>query len=183
MTTIFTCIAGFIANQAIVKSNEAAKVKISLVAENDLGYLYAALIVLKIGQFLMASNAGNTRKYAKIHPPDQHVYQVKGAEGSKLGYVLMDYDGANGRFNRAQRAILNYQEIYPQTLAYILASGFVYPKEVFVLTTMFAILRVVSALGYTASVERRLMGFLGSNLVVSIMEVLVGIIAYKTIFV
>mmetsp|Transcript_12225 Transcript_12225/g.25823 ORF Transcript_12225/g.25823 Transcript_12225/m.25823 type:complete len:214 (+) Transcript_12225:98-739(+) len=181
MNTMVTCITGSIANHAIVKNNEAADAKIAVLARYDLGYLYAALIVLKVGQFLMGANAGNARKYAKVHTPDQHVYQVKGAEGSKLGYVLMDNDGKNGRFNRAQRALQNYQETYPQTLAYILASGFVYPKEVFVLAAMYATFRVVSAIGYTSSTDGRMAGFIGSNFVASIMEVLVGIIAFKTI--
>lgn len=179
MTTIFSCIMGTVAFYAIVKDNAAADAKISLLAQYDLGYLYAALIVLRVGQFLMGVNAGHARKYCKVHPPDQHVYEVKGAEGSKLGYVLMDQEGVNGKFNRAQRAVVNYNETFPQTALYIVAGGFVFPKEMLVLVSIYSAARVMMAVGYASSVKGRMLGFMISNLTGSLLEVLVGIIAYK----
>ena len=118
-------------------------------------------------------------QYFSVHPPDQQVYQVKGAEGSKLGYVLMDYDGDNGKFNRSQRAIQNYNETYPQALIYIVLAGFVYPREVMVLAGIYSFTRLTYAVGYTSSVDGRLGGFIISNLVIHALESLVGIIAYK----
>ena len=105
MTSIFLGVTGSACYFTIVKDNEAANAKLQLLAQYDLGYLYAALVCLYLGQFAMSINASNARKHCKVKTPDQHVYEVKGAEGSKLGYVLMDTEGVNGRFNRAQRAV------------------------------------------------------------------------------
>jgi len=181
MTSVFVAICSSIAYYTIVKGNTAADDKLSMLAQYDLGYIYLTAIILKLGQFAMGINAGNARKYAKVHPPDQHIYQVKGAEGSKLGYALMDYDGANGKFNRAQRAVQNYNETFPQTVLYILLSGFVYPKQVMTLASVYSAARLLSAVGYTNSTEGRLGGFIFSNLTVCVIECLTGIIAYKVL--
>jgi len=179
MNSVFTSIIGPISYFTIVKGNDTATAKLELLAQYDLGYLYVAVLLLKLGQFAMGVNVGAARKICKVHPPDQHVYQVKGAEGSKLGYVLMDCDGDNGRFNRAQRAVQNYNETFPQVLIYIAFAGFVYPKEVMILTGVYSTARFISAVGYTSSTGGRLGGFISSNLVVHSLESLVGMIAYK----
>jgi uncharacterized membrane protein YecN with MAPEG domain len=179
MTTVFTSVIGTIVYFTIVKDNQAATFKLELLAKYDLGYVYAAILILKIGQLMMGINCATARKYCKVHPPDQHVYEVKGSEGSKLGYVLMDNEGNNGRFNRAQRSVQNFNETFPQTILYIVFAGFVYSKEVFVLATVFMTARVMSALGYTNSFEGRMSGFMIANLAVTAMESLVGFIAYK----
>lgn len=119
------------------------------------------------------------KQYYAVHPPDQHVYEVKGAEGSKLGYVLMDQEGNNGKFNRAQRAVQNFNESFPQVALTTVFAGFVYPKEVMVLTGINSAARVLSSLGYTSSAEGRMGGFMVSNFCVAAFDSLVGIIAYK----
>ncbi len=179
MTTIFTSVIGVVTYFTIVKDNEAATAKLELLSKYDLGYIYAAIIILKIGQFIMNINVGTARKHVRVFPPDQHIYEVKGAEGSKLGYVLMDNEGQNGKFNRAQRAVQNFNETFTQTTLYIVSAGFVYPKEVLMLTTLYITFRVVSALGYTNSFDGRLKGFMLANLAVTAIESLVGFITYK----
>ena len=94
----------------------------------------------------------------------------------------MDYEGNNGRFNRAQTAIQNYNETFPQVLVYIVFAGFVYPKEVMVLTGVYSTARVISAVGYTSSTSGRMGGFMLSNFTVTSLESLVGMIAYKLLF-
>mmetsp|Transcript_16846 Transcript_16846/g.36503 ORF Transcript_16846/g.36503 Transcript_16846/m.36503 type:complete len:212 (+) Transcript_16846:65-700(+) len=174
-TTVFSGVAGTIAYLAIVRDNPAADSKIAILSEYDLGYLYLAAFVLKLGQFAMGINLACARKASKVNVPDQQVYQVKGAEGSKLGYVLLEYDGVIGKFNRAQRAVQNYNESFPQNALYVLLGGLVYPREVSALVTFFAVARLFSAIGYTGSADGRMAGFLIANLSISVVEALVVI--------
>ena len=178
-TGVFLGLMGTVCYFTIVKDNEAADEKLKLLAQYDLGYLYAALVSLFVGQFVMGINTGNARKYCKAKSPDQHVYEVKGAEGSKLGYVLMDTEGVNGRFNRAQRAVQNYNETFPMNALFIVFAGFVYPKEVMILTFVFAVSRVISAWGYTSSSNGRMPGFMLSNFAMWSVASLNIMIAYK----
>ena len=53
MTVIVTCIGGTITYFTIVKGNDNATEKLELLARYDLGYLYVAILLLKLGQFLM----------------------------------------------------------------------------------------------------------------------------------
>lgn len=179
MTVVFTSVIGTITYFTIIKDNMSATAKLDLLAQYDLGYLYAAIILLRLGQFAMGINAGTARKYCKVKVPDQHVYEVKGAEGSRLGYVLMDTEGDNGKFNRAQRAVANYNETLPQTILYIVFGGFIYPKEVMILTGIYSTSRFVSAVGYTSAPNGRMGGFMISNLTTVALEFIVGFTAYK----
>ncbi len=182
MTLLFAALMGYVAHTFIVLPNNTqnTKDKIEFLAKHDLGYLYLSFILLRIGQLLMGMNAGNARKQCKIHPPDQHIYKIHGEE--KMGYVLLDQDDdINGRFNRAQRAIQNYQETFPQHVLYILASGLIYPRQVCQLVGLFAVARVFSAVGYTNSTDGRLGGFVISQIVAAIWECLTGIIAYQAL--
>lgn len=179
--SILHAILGTLAYYVLVKGHPTASAKLAIIAQYDLGYLYLAAIILKLGQFAMGINCGEARKQSKVHLPDQHVYQVKGAEGSKLGYVLMENEGVLGKFNRAQRSVQNYNETFPQTVLYVLLAGFVYPKEIMVLVAIFSVSRVVSAVGYTQNVEGRMGGFMLSNIIVTIMESLVAMIAYQSL--
>jgi len=178
---IFSTIAGTFAYFVIVQNNTKADSKIAILSEYDLGYLYLAAYILKLGQTIMGVNLGSVRKESKVNVPDQQVYQVKGAEGSKLGYVLLEYEGVVGKFNRAQRAVQNYNETFPQNVLFILLGGLIYSKEVMVLVTIFAVARCVSAIGYTCSVDRRLPGFIFSNLSITVIEALVVISGYRAI--
>jgi len=181
MTTVQTFITTAIAYYVIAKDNTTkTDAKLALLIEHDLGYLYVTSIIYKLGFLLMGINAGQTRKESKIHTPDQHVYQVQGAEGSKLGYVLLQNDDqAFGRFNRAQRAIANYLETFPQVVLYTLLAGFMYPKEVMILAILLILSRLVSAIGYTKSADRRITGFMLANLTVGVLEGLVIIISAR----
>ena len=182
MTSIFTLVMGSISYKFIISPNSSDSqilTKLEFMHQYDLGYLYASFIILKIGQFLMGMNAGNARKYCRVHPPDQHIYKVHGED--KMGYVFMDQEGVNGKFNRAQRAIANYQETFPQTALYIIASGLVYPKQVMALVTLYSASRFLSALGYTKSTDGRMSGFMISQLTGNVFECLTGIIAYQAI--
>uniref|UniRef100_A0A7S2XSK6 Glutathione transferase n=1 Tax=Attheya septentrionalis TaxID=420275 RepID=A0A7S2XSK6_9STRA len=166
-------IFGSMAYFFIVRNNEKGDAKVAILAEYDLGYVYIGAFVLKILQHAMGINLGVARKAAKIHVPDQQVYQVKGAEGSKLGYVLLEGEGVLGRFNRAQRALQNYNEAAPITVLFFALGGFVYPQASLVLISLFSVLRFVSALGYTSSADGRFGGFLASGATLFMLDGLV----------
>ena len=178
MNIIFATLMGYTANKFIVVPNKD-KEKIAFLAKHDLGYLYLSLIILRIGQLIMATISGNARKQTRVHPPDQHIYKIHGED--KMGYVFLDQSGKNGKFNRAQRAIANYQETFPQYALYIVASGLIYPKQVFGLVVLFAVSRILSAVGYTSSTNGRMGGFMISQLTAATLESLTVIIAYKAL--
>ena len=137
MTSIFSLITGCLAYKFIVSPNaENTLPKLQFLNAYDLGYLYASFIILKIGQLVMGMNAGTARKHCRVHPPDQHIYKVHGED--KFGYVFLEQDGVNGKFNRAQRAIANYQETFPQLALYVVASGMIYPKQVMMMVILYA---------------------------------------------
>lgn len=127
-----------------------ADVKISILSEHNLGWLYAGLFLLKLLQLPININLGQARNRSKLNVPDQHCYKVMGAAGSKLGYVLMESDGDHGAFNRAQRALQNYNEQFPAIALQYVAASFVFPFESFVCAVIWALSSCSSAVGYTA---------------------------------
>ena len=58
---------------AFKRGTEKAEAKISILAEYDLAYLYAGILVLKIGQLPIMILLGQARKESKADVPDQHV--------------------------------------------------------------------------------------------------------------
>lgn len=81
----------------IYPSEPAADAKIATLSSLGLGYTYLGAFAIKLGLLVMGINLGTARVAAKVEVPDQHCYQVKGAEGSKLGCVcawLLVDDGA-----------------------------------------------------------------------------------------
>jgi len=149
--------------------------KISVLTSGGFGWLFLGAWVLKLAQLAMGINLGSARTAAKVEVPDQQVYQVKGAAGSKLGYVLMETDGAIGTFNRAQRAVQNYGENAPLFMLMFVLAGWVAPFGIFVCACVYAVGRVVNAIGYTSAADSRipgtLIGVLASNVIDSVVLV------------
>jgi len=94
---------------------------------------------------------------APVNHPNQHIYKVAG--NTALPYVLMENEGAAGKFNRAQRAYANIMENAPLVLATALLGGFVYPHPMIRLMGIWACLRVVYCVMYTGSHKGRALGF------------------------
>eukprot|EP00446_Apocalathium_sp_SHHI-4_P061209 CAMPEP_0177424038 /NCGR_PEP_ID=MMETSP0368-20130122/72223_1 /TAXON_ID=447022 ORGANISM="Scrippsiella hangoei-like, Strain SHHI-4" /NCGR_SAMPLE_ID=MMETSP0368 /ASSEMBLY_ACC=CAM_ASM_000363 /LENGTH=219 /DNA_ID=CAMNT_0018894165 /DNA_START=73 /DNA_END=728 /DNA_ORIENTATION=+ len=130
-TTVFTAICLGIAF-AIYKfgSTEKYDKKIEVLTAYDLGWVYLVMFAVKLGMFGININLGVARKAAKVNVPDQHVYKVHTpGDASPLGFVLMESEGDLGRFNRAQRAYMNYLESAPLFFVYVLLAGFVFPFQ------------------------------------------------------
>lgn len=79
-------------------------------------------------------NLAAMRVAANVFALDQYIYEVKGADGGKA-------ERAFGRFNRAQRAYQNYHEYLPINIMNILLGGFVYPREVMIISILYIGLR------------------------------------------
>lgn len=178
-------LVGYAIAQYVIYGGEVSKAKadakIAILAEYDLGWIYMGLIAVKLLQIPLMIAFGDARKKSKTHAPDQHVYEVKGAEGSKLGYVLMVTDGVQGEFNRAQRAWSNYHETMALVVILFLASGWVFPFESFLCAVIWGLARVMYAFGYGTSAEGREIGFMISTFVPNVMQGMMIIAAMKSI--
>jgi len=176
---LFNCILlsiGLAITKFVVLPLEAKSAdKIATLASADLGWVYLGAWVLKLGQMMIGVNLGTARTVAKVEVPDQQVYQVKGVAGASLGYVLMETEGAIGEFNRAQRALQNYNESAPLLLLMFVLAGYVAPFAVFLCTCTYSAGRVINAIGYTSAADSRipgtLIGALASNAIDSVVLV------------
>ena len=106
---------------------------------------------------------------------------VMGAEGSKLGYVLMENEGVHGTFNRAQRALQNYHENFPGVVVQYVAASFVFPFQAFVCMMVWQTSCCVGAVGYTENVDGRMKGRLPGYFAMSTIGGMMAIIAYKAL--
>ena len=163
--------------------NATADAAIDILSSYELGWLYLGIFLLKLFQIPQTILLGTTRKACKVNPPDQHVYKVMGTNGlaEQLGYVLMENQGDIGRFNRAQRAFMNYHEAFPTVALLYVAAGFVFPLASFITMVVFSLARVVSAVGYVKSENSRNNTLVPTLLAVSILHGMVGIAAYQAL--
>mmetsp|Transcript_18865 Transcript_18865/g.32163 ORF Transcript_18865/g.32163 Transcript_18865/m.32163 type:complete len:219 (-) Transcript_18865:697-1353(-) len=184
MTFIITAIGVIIAYFSSYYADEkvtAANSKIAIISEYDLGWLYLGLFLIRILTLPININLGKARKASKAGLPDQHVYKVMAAEGSKLGYVLMENEGVHGAFNRAQRALQNYHENFPGVVVQYIAASFVFPFEAFVCMVVWQISCCIGADGYTEDVDGRMKGRLPGYFAMSTIGGMVIIVAYKAL--
>jgi len=120
------------------------------------------------------SNIGKQRFYTGCKAPNQHIYKVFGgsADGS---IVLLDEDGVNGKFNRAQRGLQNTVESGPLFLVCWLFTVFVFPWTASAIMVVYALGRLMFTFGYTSSFGGRSSGLLLSSLC---NEAVVGIVLW-----
>jgi hypothetical protein len=166
---------------AYASKTSKADAHIATLAGFDFGWLYLGIVVLKILQWPLGAALVHVRQVSKIHLPDQHVYKVMGAEGSKLGFVLMETEGALGDFNRAQRGFMNYHENFPITALLYVAASFVFPFEAFWCVTVWAVSRLIMAYGYKDSVDGRMLGTLIGGAAQGVLQGMVLIVSYKAL--
>ncbi|KAL7540014.1 hypothetical protein ACHAXR_009799 [Thalassiosira sp. AJA248-18] len=158
-----------------------ADIKIGILAEHNLGWLYLGIFLLKILQKPIETILGEARKASKVNVPDQQVYRVMGTDGSKLGYVLMEKDGVHGAFNRAQRALMNYHEEFPTLALQYVAASWVFPFEAFVCVMVWATMRWFGAVGYKSSAESRFHGIMPRLIAMCAIQGMVLIAAVKAL--
>jgi len=155
--------------------------KIEIVKEFGMGPLYIALFFLKFVFQMVNANMGTTRRETKVNNPDQHIYRVYGG-ASDGSIVLMDLEGAHGRFNRGQRALANLEEYLPLFLVNFAFVGFVAPTLVAVITVLFGLARLKGAIAYVESAKDRTSGNLASFLMMGLIDGMALFIGVVTTF-
>jgi len=128
---------------------EATEKKIDTLAALDLGWLYLSVFALKNLAWFINAQQVQCRSEANIGAPDQYVYRVVGQTETPI--VLMESDGALGRWNRAQRALQNLNENMAPLTAYAVLAAFVVPKAAFMCTITYGCCRVMYTRGYVNS--------------------------------
>ena len=93
----------------------------------DLGWAFLAWYVVYLARQSVAINAAACRAGARCPRPDQHVYRIAHPDFNEKPYVMMANAGPQGRFNRAQRAVFNYDEALPLFLSGLLLNALLGP--------------------------------------------------------
>jgi len=149
-----------------MQKNQKSRERVAELALKGFGPAYLAYGVWKFAGILIGANLGTARRETGINVPDQHAYKAVG----KDDLVLMDDDGANGRFNRAQRSLANVVEVAPSVLTAFLLNMQVFPKAAAACLAVFSMARVQGALGYTADRTKRMQGNMLANVSLAIQE-------------
>jgi len=172
--------AWFLAYVPVTKRANA-DTQIGILVEHNLGWMYLGIFLLKLLQLPIGTILGEARKASKVAVPDQHVYRVMGSEGSKFGYVLMETDGVHGAFNRAQRALMNYHEVFPTIALQYVAASWVFPFEAFVCVMVWAATRCLGAVGYKSTAMGRFDGIMPGLIAMCTIQGMVMIAAVKAL--
>ena len=132
--------------------------RLALARSLDLGWAFLAWYVVYLARQSVAINAAACRAGARCPRPDQHVYRIAHPDFNEKPYVMMANAGPQGRFNRAQRAVFNYDEALPLFLSGLLLNALLGPAAFF-LAVLNASGRRAFARAYTDSLEGRGGGF------------------------
>eukprot|EP00594_Rhizosolenia_setigera_P009482 CAMPEP_0178971052 /NCGR_PEP_ID=MMETSP0789-20121207/20001_1 /TAXON_ID=3005 /ORGANISM="Rhizosolenia setigera, Strain CCMP 1694" /LENGTH=227 /DNA_ID=CAMNT_0020657861 /DNA_START=57 /DNA_END=740 /DNA_ORIENTATION=- len=154
--------------------------KIQFLHQNDLHYVYISVYMIYLARLALVVNANGARAPTRLGRPDQHIYQVVGEDNKKQALVMMASDGVNGRFNRAQRGVMNMDEGLPIFLMNtLLVSVILGQVATFFLVPLYVYGRVKFAHDYKVSAEIRLSGFLFSMIAEHGMASMIALIAIK----
>ena len=163
---------------------------LQILADHDLGWLYAAWNIMYLARCYHNINSNGTRAGARVGRPDQHVYKIysasvgdkkKSDDATAPQYVFLENDGTVGKFNRAQRAAFHMDESGAFVVTSMLLAGFVMPKLVYILSACYFLGRVEFANAYTESLQGRLSKMILYVFPEHIMIAMVGITAVQAI--
>lgn len=172
------------------KMAEIADEHLQILADHDLGWLYAAWYLMYAARLYHNINSNGARAGARVGRPDQHVYRVYSATGNNKKksdgatapqYVFLENDGPVGKFNRAQRAAFHMDECGAFVVTSMLLAGFVMPKLVYILSACYFLGRVEFGNAYTESLEGRRSKMILYVFPEHIMIAMVAIIAIQAI--
>jgi len=149
------------------------EIKLDFIYENQLGYVYLALFMVYLARTYLSINSNAARAPTGLARPDQHVY---------TGKVLMDAEGAAGRFNRAQRAAYNMDEGLPLYSVALILAGYVFGPVMLIPASLTLVGRIIFGNTYKKSVDARTAGFMMGMIGEAFTHGLVGMIAVKGIF-
>mmetsp|Transcript_91914 Transcript_91914/g.260215 ORF Transcript_91914/g.260215 Transcript_91914/m.260215 type:complete len:224 (+) Transcript_91914:1-672(+) len=153
--------------------------KITVLAANDLHYLYCAVaifgvIVAWLNLFpalykdrVVRGNSGNLRA-------NMIFYKMNHPDGTKSPVVVMEEKGSVGMYNRANRSLHHFIETANGVLLSTLLAGFVFPFPAGVLILIFGVGRVLHQVGYAeGGYGKHAPGFMVAILSGAVMEMLV----------
>jgi hypothetical protein len=150
--------------------------RVKTLADRSAGPLLLGLWMLNLTHAMMQALVMEGRGSSGCNTPDQHIYKVMNT--GEL--VLLDDDGANGQFNRAQRGLNHMVETSFIFLIALLPIAFVFPWTAACLVFLFAYSRWSFASGYALKKEARRGGFM---LIVILKEALFGMILFLGVYV
>mmetsp|Transcript_49869 Transcript_49869/g.115828 ORF Transcript_49869/g.115828 Transcript_49869/m.115828 type:complete len:222 (-) Transcript_49869:77-742(-) len=149
---------GIIASSVVLFfTRSTARLQVAMISSYHMEALYFSLAVLQLTYLLINGNMAMARRTTRVNVPDQHVYRVYGGQADKA-LVFMADEANFGRFNRAQRALANFEEFLPLTIAHVVAASFVFPWTTFVGVLIIGMGRVKGAIDYTTERTKRMSG-------------------------
>jgi hypothetical protein len=130
--------------------------RVKTLSDRSAGPLLLGLWMLNLTHAMLVAQVLEGRRATGCNAPDQHIYKVMGT--GEL--VLMDDDGANGKFNRAQRGLASMAETAFIFVVGLLPICYVFPWTAALLVFMFAYSRWSYAAGYASKRTGRMGGFM-----------------------
>ena len=125
-------------------------------------HMFAGLALTRLVHDISTQASIMLRGQAEVRWPDQAVYTTENGE-----LVLMNSEGAAGRFNRAMRVCGNYTEYIAHLLVFYVVASLYYPNTALACLGCWLVGRLLYLLQYTAdrTTQLRLPGFLLSNFI------------------
>eukprot|EP00747_Dinoflagellata_sp_TGD_P180083 gnl/TRDRNA2_/TRDRNA2_31966_c0_seq1.p1 gnl/TRDRNA2_/TRDRNA2_31966_c0~~gnl/TRDRNA2_/TRDRNA2_31966_c0_seq1.p1 ORF type:complete len:235 (+),score=29.03 gnl/TRDRNA2_/TRDRNA2_31966_c0_seq1:37-705(+) len=120
-------------------------VKILMLKEYGLGYLYLAVVIVTKIPYVMQTFVAVEGNAVNASNPDQYIYKTMLRSEP---YVRLENRGRIGRFNRAQRAVDNMRETLPGILASLILGGFVFSAAALVTAMLLLAGRTLFIVGY-----------------------------------
>uniref|UniRef100_A0A0G4H646 Uncharacterized protein n=1 Tax=Chromera velia CCMP2878 TaxID=1169474 RepID=A0A0G4H646_9ALVE len=126
ISTLVVCVAPlfgyfmYLAFRFVPGQAEKIDKKFLFIREYDLGWVFVAVFMIFLTRAYLIINANGARAAARVDRPDQHIYRIMSPEKPfcDAPYVLMANTGEAGRFNRAQRAVYNFDESVPTFIVF-----------------------------------------------------------------
>ncbi|CAK0885796.1 unnamed protein product [Prorocentrum cordatum] len=147
-----------------VAKSDAPVAKVSNIAAANAGPMYLAWVFLKYATTSIGANLGTARRATGVNVPDQHVYKVVGGVADGAPVLMDDSHELYGQFNRAQRALQNFNETLPFFVGEFFLAGYVFPLATSICTAFAATFKLKGALDYTEERNKRMSGNMTANL-------------------
>eukprot|EP00811_Abedinium_folium_P011372 NODE_20523_length_794_cov_2.352324.p1 GENE.NODE_20523_length_794_cov_2.352324~~NODE_20523_length_794_cov_2.352324.p1 ORF type:complete len:213 (-),score=59.53 NODE_20523_length_794_cov_2.352324:77-715(-) len=139
-------VAGYLVAWGIYSINPLAfDLRLNLLRNYDLGYLYIAVAIVTRIPDVMQIFVAVQRLAACVPNPDQYIFKTMLRDEP---YIRLEAEGDVGRFNKAQRAIDNMRETFPSFLANFLMAGFVFPVPALCIAVVMLLGLVLFIVGY-----------------------------------
>merc|ERR1711862_479294 len=146
--------------------------KIAKLSSEDLHWVYLSLVLL--GRMISYVNffptgfknhlQGNIRSNVAFY----HTLNEGGNDSGAT--VVLQESGPIGMYNRSNRSIGHMVENFGAFLATIVPVGYVFPKQVFVLVSIFCLGRILHQAGYARGYGKHAIGFLLSTIATATIE-------------